>query len=114
MVGPVRDASQLEEHGTLVFELPAGAIVGAAVRDLSKRETAFMTDNGAVDGEALRYAFVAAHVRAAKGSVQGLIARAIKGIEAGQSSGKLNTRRIYRSLERLQEAKDLAQERGFA
>ena len=107
MMTVAREARLLFEHGTMPGILPPGAILGAAVRDLAKREVMAKTSNG----EGQQYAFLAAHVRSAHGSVQKLLARAAKDIERGRASQKINTRRLYYSEEALTEALAMAKDR---
>jgi len=109
MMALAREARLLFEHGTMPDVLPAGAVLGAAVRDLAKREVMAKTANG--EGQA--YAFLACHVRTAGGSVQKLLARALKDIERGRRSGKLNTRRLYFSEQKLTEALALAKDQSL-
>jgi hypothetical protein len=99
----------LAEHGTRAFELKPGSIVQAAVSDLKLR--ARKTPGEGVDRDpelqGRQYAFVGKHVRRAKTPAE-LIQLALDHPEAGVTSGKINTKLIYREAKLLQAALAMA------
>lgn len=100
----LQERAMLHDHGTRAFDLKPGSIVSAALADLRNRDR---KKSGEVD-RAAPYAFHRVHVRKAKTAAE-LLAVAIADRERGETSRKINTRRIYSDAETLAQAQAQAQ-----
>lgn len=110
-----KEPDVLELHGTTAGGLKPGSIVSAAEADLRRRIENKSGERPA--GGYHHYAFHRAHVahvsKADQPTVAALIMKALAEPEIGTSSGKRSTRLIYKDQAILQEALQIATNRGL-